>query len=200
MEAFWSVTAFLVIVGIAIFGLIGQRPVNKIVAYLALNPEAMTKITRAIEDEFQDHDFEDKPDEAIEDEIDERTKHVVGRMFSEIWRGQPFEVTKKTAFDPSVEWPKVKTIVRDSFVLIRVKLGHSLMGKHAVMKPASVRIKRHGVIKLDTRRPISEAFAEPYTPPAKVATAKAAPPANPSPPPAKAPEKPVSEKVRRQLK
>lgn len=167
MDLIWSSIAFLVIVGIAVFGLIGVRPVNKIIAYLAVTPEATAKIARAIEDEIEGHDFGDHPDAFVEAELKERAKHIVGRAFAEIYRGQPFEVTKKTVFDPTVEWPRVNVIVRDNFALIRVNLGHSMMGKHAEMKAISVRIKRNGVIKLDTRRPIREAFEERYTPPPK---------------------------------
>ena len=169
MDLIWSIIAFLTIAGIAVFGLIGVRPVNKIVAYLAVTPEATAKIARAIEDELQGHDFGDHPDVFVEAELKELSKHIVGRAFSEIYRGQPFEVTKKTVFDPTVEWPKVNVIVRDNFALIRVDLGHSMMGKHAEMKAISVRIKRNGVIKLDTRRSIKDAFEERYTPPPKTA-------------------------------
>lgn len=196
MDAFWSIVAFLTIVGIAIFGLIGQRPVNKIVAYLALNPEALTKVHRAIGDHWLDHDFGDKPDEVIEAEAVEDTKHLVGRTFAAIYRDQPFGVIAEKRFDPAVEWPKVRAIVTDQNILVlSVDLGKSLMGRHARMKAITVRIRRHGVIKLDTRRPIAEAFQEPYTPPAKVASAKAAPVAKPSPAPAKAQPAPVSKPV-----
>lgn len=182
MDLIWSIIAFLTIAGIAIFGLIGVRPVNKIVAYLAVTPEATAKIARAIEDELQGHDFGDHPDAFVEAELKELAKHIVGRAFSEIYRGQPFEVTKKTVFDPTVEWPKVNVIVRDNFALIRVDLGHSMMGKHAEMKAISVRIKRNGVIKLDTRRPMIDAYQERYTPPPKAAAkASPAPPSKPLP-------------------
>jgi hypothetical protein len=189
MDAIWPVVAFLFLTGLAIFGLIGQRPVNKIVAYLALNPEAMKKVHRAIEDAFHNHDFGDHPDEFIEDETVERTKHIVCESFAGIYRGQPFEVVSKKRFDSTPEWPKVKAIVDGELVIIRVNLGASLMGHRAEMKPVKTHIRRNTVIKLDTRRPIAEALAEIQEPPPKQAVNAKPTPASPVKPMPAAPRR-----------
>ena len=188
-----STIAFFLVVGAVYFALIRSPVVLRFVAHLTITPQALQKVRRAIEDACRDFDVGQLAPEDAEGHLSELARHAIGRTLAEINPRRPIEVNKS--------WPPdQRVIITGDIAVIAPNIGWLILGPQDRIEPITVRIKRQGVVKLDTRRPISEAFAEPYTPPAKVATAKAAPPAKPSPPPAKAPEKPVSEKVRRQLK
>ncbi len=193
MDPVFGTIAFLAIVALIFFGLIRAPIVMRFVAHLTVTPQALQKVRRAIEDACRDFDTGQMAPEDAEGHLNELARHAIGRTLAEINPRRPIEVNKS--------WPPdQRVIITGDIAVIAPNIGWLILGPQDRIEPITVRIKRQGVVKLDTRRPIAEAFQEPYTPPAKVATAKAAPPAKPSPAPAKAPEKPVSAHVQKQRK
>ena len=168
MDLITSSIAFLFLCGLAFFGLIHNPTVIRFVAHLAVTPQAIEKIRRAISDDCTDFDMGDMAPEEAEEDIAERARHTIGRTLAEINPKTPIEVTKT--------WPpEPKVIITGDLAVISPSLGILIMGPHSRIEPLTVRVKRKGVVKLDNRPPIKSVLAEIYEPPEKVAATASKP-------------------------
>ncbi len=161
------------------------------------------KIRQAVIRKVKALDVAQIPREKAQELIEDVAKHAAAEEYASVYRGLEVKVTET--------WPQVVCIISDNIAVIELWMGHT-MDREGI-KPVTVEVNRGAVLKLDPRRSIKEVHAEPYTPPPKAAPAAAegnhlkARPIKQvaaktvqkeiTPPPA---QKPVSEKVRRQLK
>ncbi len=159
--------AFLVIVAIALIGLFGRAPILKIAAHLTTTPQGVEKIRRAMSDACDGFDMGSMTRADAQHQMGELARHAIGRTFAEMNPGKPFEVTK--------DWPRATVIISGDIAVIEADIGLLLMGQHNEIEPVRVRVKRAGVVTLDNRRPIKDAFEERYTPPPKTGTDGRAP-------------------------
>ena len=172
MDALFSVIAFLFLCGLAFFGLIRSPTVMRFVAHLAVTPQAIEKIRRAIGEACADFDMGTMSPADAEEHLAERARHAIGRTLAEINPKTPIEVTR--------DWPPApRTIITGDIAVIAPSLGILIMGPHSRIEPLTVRVKRAGVVKLDNRPPIKAVFDAINEPPPKIAVN-----AKPSPAPA----------------
>lgn len=172
MDSVFSIIAFLFLCGLAFFGLIRSPTVMRFVAHLAVTPQAIEKIRRAIGEACADFDMGTMSPADAEEHLAERARHAIGRTLAEINPRNPIEVTR--------DWPpSPKTIITGDIAVIAPSLGILIMGPHSRIEPLTVRVKRAGVVKLDNRPPIKAVFDAINEPPPKQAVN-----AKPSPAPA----------------
>jgi len=184
MDAFVSVIAFFFLCGLAFFGLIRSPVGMQFIAHLAVTPQAIERLRRAISDDCSDYDMTQMSPAEAEDHIAERARHTIGRTLAEINPRNPIEVTRT--------WPPTpKVIVTGDTAVISPSLGVLIMGPHSRIEPLKVRVKRATVVTLDNRPSLKSVMAEIYEPPAKVAVnSRPSPPSVTKPAPAPSP-KPV---------
>jgi hypothetical protein len=169
MDLLTGSIAFLIVCGAVFFGLIRSPTVMRFVAHLAVTPQSVDKVRRAIGDACKDFDCGDMAPQDAEEQLGEIARHAIGRTLAEINPKQPFEV--------NAHWPpEQKVIITGDIAVIAPSMGILLMGPHSRIEPITVRIKRAVVVKLDTRPPIKAVFDEMRAPPPKVAAASAAKP------------------------
>jgi hypothetical protein len=185
VDAFFSIIAFLFIVALAFFGLIRSPTVMRFVAHLAVTPQAIEKLRRAISDDCSDYDMGDMAPADAEHELAERTRHTIGRTLAEINPKTPIEVTKT--------WPpEPKVIITGDIAVIAPSLGILIMGPNSRIEPLKVRVKRRGIVTLDNKPPLKSVHDAIYEPPAKQAVnARPAPATASKPPPKPSPAKPT---------
>ena len=164
MDALFSVIAFLFLCGLAFFGLIRSPTVMRFDAHLAVTPQSIEKIRRAVGEACADFDMNTMSPADAEEHLAERARHAIGRTLAEINPRNPIAVTR--------DWPpSPKTIITGDIAVIAPSLGILIMGPHSRIEPLTVRVKRAGVVKLDNRPPIQSVMAAIYEPPPKVAAA-----------------------------
>lgn len=169
MDALFSVIAFLFLCALAFFGLIRSPTVMRFVAHLAVTPQAIEKIRRAIGEACADFDMGTMSPADAEEHLAERARHAIGRTLAEINPRNPIEVTR--------DWPpSPRTIITGDIAVLAPSLGILIMGPHSRIEPLTVRVKRAGVVKLDNRPPIKAVFDAIHEPPPKVAAAASAKP------------------------
>jgi len=184
MDAFYSVAAFLFLCGLAFFGLIHSPTVMRFVAHLAVTPQAIEKIRRAISDDCADYDMGDMAPADAEHELAERTRHTIGRTLAEINPKTPISVTR--------DWPpEPKVIITGDIAVIAPSIGWLIMGPNSRIEPLKVRVKRAGIVTLDNKPPLKAVMAAIYEPPPKVAATAS------KPVPSRQAEKPGAGKLRR---
>jgi hypothetical protein len=122
--------------------------------------------------------------EEAEAHLEELARHGVAKEYAEIYPGLKVEVT------PS--WPDAKCVISGNIASIRLWVGHRIVGDREGIRSINVEVNRQPTLKLETKRPISEAWkdihsppgkAEPVAPRLKVASASASPPPSTTPPP-----------------
>jgi hypothetical protein len=115
--------------------------------------------------------------EEAEAHLEELARHGVAREYSEIYPGLRVEVTP--------HWPDAKCVISGNIASIRLWVGHRIVGDREGIRSINVEVNRAPTLKLETRRPIKEAWADIHSPPGK------AEPVAPRLKVAKAPEKPA---------
>ena len=180
MDAVVSVIAFFFLVGLAFFGLIRSPAGMQIIAHLAVTPQSIERLRRAISDDCSDYDMADQPPAEAEDTLAERTRHTIGRTLAEINPRNPIAVTKT--------WPPTqRVIITGDTAVIAPSIGW-LVIPHSRIEPLKVRVKRATVVTLDNRPSLKAVHDAIYEPPAKVAINARPAAAKPAPTP---PTKPV---------
>jgi len=169
MDALFSVVAFLFLCGLAFFGLIRSPTVMRFVAHLAVTPQAIEKLRRAMADAANDFDLGTMSPDDGEEHINQLCRHAIGKTLAEINPKNPIEVNDHWPPDQKV------TIVGD-IAVIAPNIGILIMGPHSRIEPLTVRVKRAGVVKLDNRPPIKAVFDAIHEPPPKVAATASAKP------------------------
>ncbi len=123
--------------------------------------------------------------EEAEAHLEELARHAVAREYSEIYPGLKVEVT------PS--WPDAKCVISGNIASIRLWTGHRIVGDREGIRSINVEVNRQPTLKLETRRPLKDAWGDLTSPPAKsepvAPRLKVAPPPSTTPPPRAAPRK-----------
>jgi hypothetical protein len=123
--------------------------------------------------------------EEAEAHLEELARHAVAREYSEIYPGLKVEVT------PS--WPDAKCVISGNIASIRLWTGHRIVGDREGIRSINVEVNRQATLKLETRRPLKDAWGDLTSPPAKsepvAPRLKVAPPPSTTPPPRAAPRK-----------
>jgi hypothetical protein len=175
MDGWVSAAAFLIILAIAVFGLVAQKPIIRMVAHLTTTREGLEKLRRAVSEACADYDVGTQDLDQAEEDIEDLARHAIGRCLA--------EMNPKRAITVTRDWPTARCIITGDIAVIAVDIGFLVMGPHARIEPLTVRVKREHVVTLDNRRPIKTALAEIYEPPPKQIATAAKPAAKPRPKP-----------------
>jgi hypothetical protein len=97
--------------------------------------------------------------EEAEAHLEELARHSVAREYAAIYPGLKVEVT------PS--WPDAKCVISGNIASIRLWVGHRIVGDKEGIRSINVEVNRQPTLKLETKRPIKEAWADIHKPPAK---------------------------------
>ena len=97
--------------------------------------------------------------EEAEAHLEELARHSVAREYAAIYPGLKVEVT------PS--WPDAKCVISGNIASIRLWIGHRIVGDKEGIRSINVEVNRQPTLKLETKRPIKEAWADIHSPPGK---------------------------------
>lgn len=120
--------------------------------------------------------------EEAEAHLEELARHGLAKEYAAIHPGVKVEVTPN--------WPDAKCVISGNIASIRPWIGHRIMGDKEGIRSVNVEVNRQPTLKLETKRPIKEAWddihsppakAEPVAPRLKVASASVAKPIAPEP-------------------
>lgn len=84
--------------------------------------------------------------------IGEVARHAIAETFATVYPGRPFEVTRS--------WPQVSVIISGNIAVIDPWIGLDFTDDGEGIKPVNIEVRRAPVLKLDTRKPVSEALNE----------------------------------------
>ncbi len=141
------------------------------------------KLRQAVIRAVKGVDVASMPREQAERHLEELSRHATAREYAEIY-AQPVEVTET--------WPDARCIISGNIAVIDLWVGHRIVGDREGIKPIQVEVNRQATLKLETRRPLKEAWSDITSPPAKsepvaprlkVASASSSPPPSTTPPP-----------------
>ena len=91
--------------------------------------------------------------------IEELARHAAGREYANIYPGMKIEVTE--------HWPDARCIITGNVAVIDLWVGRSMIGKGDGIRPIQVEVNRQPTLKLETKRPIKDAWADIHSPPGK---------------------------------
>lgn len=97
--------------------------------------------------------------EDAEAHLEELARHALAREYATIHPGVKVEVTPN--------WPDAKCVISGNIASIRPWIGHRIMGDKEGIRSVNVEVNRQPTLKLETRRPIKEAWDDITSPPAK---------------------------------
>ena len=132
------------------------------------------KIRQAVIKAVKGVDVASMPAENAEAHLEELARHAIAREYAEIHPGLQIQVTD--------HWPDAKALITGNTAVIRPWVGHRIAGESGI-REVVVEVNRQPTLKLETKRPIKEAWADIHSPPGK------AEPVAPRLKVAKAPEK-----------
>ncbi len=121
--------------------------------------------------------------EEAEAHLEELARHAIAREYANIHPGLKIEVTPN--------WPDAKCVISGNIAAIRPWVGHRIVGDKEGIRSVNVEVNRQPTLKLETKRPIAEAWSditsppkrtEPVAPRLKVAAASSSPPPSTTPP------------------
>jgi hypothetical protein len=142
------------------------------------------KLRQAVIRAVKSVDVASMPREQAERHLEELSRHATAREYAEIY-AQPVEVTET--------WPDARCIISGNIAVIDLWVGHRIVGDREGIKPIQVEVNRQATLKLETRRPLKDAWGDLTSPPAKsepvAPRLKVAPPPSTTPPPRAAPRK-----------
>lgn len=134
------------------------------------------KIRQAVIRAVKGVDVASMPVEDAEAHLEELARHAIAREYANIHPGLKIEVTPN--------WPDAKCVISGNIAAIRPWVGHRIVGDKEGIRSVNVEVNRQPTLKLETKRPIAEAWsditsppgkAEPVAPRLKVAAASAKP-------------------------
>lgn len=123
--------------------------------------------------------------EEAEAHLEELARHAIAREYAEIHPGLQVQVTP--------HWPDAKCVISGNIASIRPWVGHRIVGDREGIRVVNVEVNRQATLKLDTKRPLKEAWSditsppkrtEPVAPLRKIAAVPSARPIAPAPQPA----------------
>ena len=123
--------------------------------------------------------------EEAEAHLEELARHAIAREYAEIHPGLQVQVTP--------HWPDAKCVISGNIASIRPWVGHQIVGDREGIRVVNVEVNRQATLKLDTKRPLKEAWSditsppkrtEPVAPLRKIAAVPSARPIAPAPAPA----------------
>jgi hypothetical protein len=136
------------------------------------------KLRQAVIRAVKSVDVASMPREQAERHLEELSRHATAREYAEIY-AQPVEVTET--------WPDARVIISGNIAVIDLWVGHRIVGDREGIKPIQVEVNRQATLKLETRRPLKDAWGDLTSPPAKsepvAPRLKVAPPPSTTPPP-----------------
>jgi hypothetical protein len=142
------------------------------------------KLRQAVIRAVKGVDVASMPREQAERHLEELSRHATAREYAEIY-AQPVEVTET--------WPDARVIISGNIAVIDLWVGHRIVGDREGIKPIQVEVNRQATLKLETRRPLKDAWGDLTSPPGKAEPVaprlKVAPPPSTTPPPRAAPRK-----------
>jgi hypothetical protein len=142
------------------------------------------KIRQAVIRAVKGVDVASMPVEDAEAHLEELARHAIAREYANIHPGLKVEVTD--------HWPDAKCVISGNIAAIRPWVGHRIVGDKEGIRSINVEVNRQPTLKLETRRPLKEAWSDITSPPAKsepvaprlkVASASSSPPPSTTPPP-----------------
>ena len=97
--------------------------------------------------------------EEAEAHLEEIARHAVAREYASIYPGLKVEVTPY--------WPDAKCVISGNIASIRLWIGQRITGDKEGIRSVNVEVNRQPTLKLETKRPIKEAWADIHSPPAR---------------------------------
>ena len=97
--------------------------------------------------------------EEAEAHLEELARHAIAREYANIHPGLKIEVTPN--------WPDAKCVISGNIAAIRPWVGHRIVGDREGIRSVNVEVNRQPTLKLETRRPLREAWSDLTAPPAK---------------------------------
>lgn len=97
--------------------------------------------------------------EEAEAHLEELARHAIAREYANIHPGLKIEVTD--------HWPDAKCVISGNIAAIRPWVGHRIVGDKEGIRSVNVEVNRQPTLKLETKRPIKEAWADIHSPPAR---------------------------------
>jgi len=97
--------------------------------------------------------------EEAEAHLEELARHAIAREYANIHPGLKIEVTD--------HWPDAKCVISGNIAAIRPWVGHRIVGDREGIRSVNVEVNRQPTLKLETKRPIREAWADIHSPPGK---------------------------------
>jgi hypothetical protein len=104
-------------------------------------------------------DVASMPVEDAEAHLEELARHAIAREYANIHPGLKVEVTD--------HWPDAKCVISGNIAAIRPWVGHRIVGDKEGIRSINVEVNRQPTLKLETKRPIKEAWADIHSPPGK---------------------------------
>jgi len=133
------------------------------------------RLRRAVQDACRGLDVAAMSREDAERHIEELARHAIGREYANIYPGAAIRVTE--------HWPDARCIISGNIAVVDLWTGR-VIGKGDGIRPLHIEVNRQAQLKLDTRRPVADAWKDITSPPArnepvaprlKVASAPSAP-------------------------
>jgi hypothetical protein len=172
--------AFAVAIGAWFFSKTRIEPVGIVRA----NDWTDEKIRQAVIKAVKGVDVASMPAENAEAHLEELARHAIAREYAEIHPGLQIQVTDY--------WPDAKALITGNTAVIRPWVGHRIAGESGI-REVVVEVNRQPTLKLETKRPIKEAWSDIHSPPGKAEPVaprlKVAPTPSTTPPPRAAPRK-----------
>jgi hypothetical protein len=117
------------------------------------------KIRQAVIRAVKGVDVASMPVEDAEAHLEELARHAIAREYANIHPGLKVEVTD--------HWPDAKCVISGNIAAIRPWVGHRIVGDKEGIRSINVEVNRQPTLKLETKRPIKEAWADIHSPPGK---------------------------------
>jgi hypothetical protein len=114
------------------------------------------KIRQAVIKAVKGVDVASMPAEDAEAHLEELARHAIAREYAEIHPGLQVQVTP--------HWPDAKALITGNTVVIRPWVGHRIAGESGI-REVVVEVNRQSTLKLETKRPIKEAWEDIHSPP-----------------------------------
>ena len=130
----------------------GVEPAKQALGLFKINDFAIEKIRLAVIADVRDVKIEGLPRQQAEGLVENAACHAIAKTFAEIYPGRPFEVKRS--------WPQARCIISGNVAVVDCWIGLDFADDGEGIKPVNIEVRRAPVLKLDTRKPVSEALNE----------------------------------------
>lgn len=130
----------------------GMEPAKQVLGLFQINDFAIDKIRLAVIAKCKDAKLEGLPRAKAEALVENLACHAIAETFAEIYPGRPFEVKRS--------WPQARCIISGNIAVVDCWIGLDFADDGEGIKPVNIEVKRAPALKLDTRKPVSEALNE----------------------------------------